>query len=814
MRLIVRSLVILFFFIFFSICFPQVALATTTPFRSARTVTTDGFLPYTNLDNCSITDGETCDRATELHSGHLYFRDFGSYDDFGIPIGSKITDVRMRVTGKASVPIFALLVTITSASNVRDNCQWFPWDIWTLWQLNGNVINTQTFIAKVTEQWEITSIRADCLEPTDFENKSFMWNIRYSNNVIWSANIDNFEIAFDYEVSPTPTPTPGPVPFLDLPWDYEGKGLTFNEAALSINSYFDHEYPLLSSGVGESIDIRNTLTTYRGEFRTNFEYSSHDGYDYGIKAKANNGDAVLAAGAGVATYVNSCSTCGNMIVIDHGNRYQTRYMHLQKDGLVTSIPGDKLNVSARQKIGQVGATGYVLGENPAHIHFGVFEDKNKDGDFEDNVPDGVTDPFGWQSTEPDPWENYSFKIGDENKTGNKSYYLWTKQIDNLDATLTSNGGIFNTERYELNFPHDSVFENIKLIIQSSPIVKALDDLRSIGSTLVVNAFDALGNAVTNFTKPFTITIDFSSIDLSSYNTDTIFIYSSTDGVNWIKAQTAVDLSTGIATAQFDHLSHFALMAERSDTTAATSTAVLDGGEGQENWFRSDVKVSLNAKDDNLGVDYTLYKIEGGDWQTYKDVLIFTAEGHYKIEFYSVDKDENIEDVKSVEFDIDKTSPEAKIFIDQDQRDLVVNGIDQNQTTVEKLDNTETKEKYDATYIIKDLAGNALMLDVRDRDKDKKDSFRIYSTQYNEEIPIIQPNNSYHVSYRGKKDKRNVGEQKFRIEKEIKIKIKYSIKKNQSKIFTKEAGEEKAKEIRDGLVLLQLTTENGTIKYSY
>src|SRR3989338_10710026 len=43
-------------------------------------------------------------------------------------------------------------------------------------------------------------------------------------------------------------PSP-PVPFLDLPWDYEGKGLSFEKAALTINAYFDHEYPLQSRGL-------------------------------------------------------------------------------------------------------------------------------------------------------------------------------------------------------------------------------------------------------------------------------------------------------------------------------------------------------------------------------------------------------------------------------------------------------------------------------------------------------------------------------------------------------------------------------------
>lgn len=104
------------------------------------------------------------------------------------------------------------------------------------------------------------------------------------------------------------------------------------------------------------------------------------------------------------------------------------------------------------------------------------------------------------------------------------------------------------------------------------------------------------------------------------------------------------------------------MAERADTIAPTTTAILDGQQGEQNWFRGDVVVNLNAQDNEngLGVDYTLYKIEGEDWEQYSTPLLFADEGHHKIEFYSVDNDENIEQIKSVEFDIDKTKPEVEI----------------------------------------------------------------------------------------------------------------------------------------------------------
>lgn len=93
-------------------------------------------------------------------------------------------------------------------------------------------------------------------------------------------------------------PDPLPTPFLNLPWDYEGKGLTFNEAALSINSFFDHEYPLLSAGLADPSDTGNSVITYKGPPRSTDDYSRHDGYDYGRAAKANFGDPVLAAADG------------------------------------------------------------------------------------------------------------------------------------------------------------------------------------------------------------------------------------------------------------------------------------------------------------------------------------------------------------------------------------------------------------------------------------------------------------------------------------------------------------------------------------
>ncbi|MBI3485411.1 PQQ-binding-like beta-propeller repeat protein [Candidatus Daviesbacteria bacterium] len=615
---------------------------------------------------------------------------------------------------------------------------------------------------------------------------------------------------------------PIPEAFLDLPWDYQAKGQTFSEAALSITSYFDHEYPLLGAGLvlKEPLEASDTVINFQGPPRGTKPYSSHDGYDYALLANVHINDPVLAAAGGYATYVNSCASCGNMIVIDHQNGYQTRYLHMQKDGLITNVPGQKVWVNARDVIGKVGATGNVTpaGDAGAHIHFGVFQDKNNDGDFEDNVPDGVTDPFGWQSTDKDPWETYNFFYNNQNRTGNKSYYLWKQNIDNLNSTLTANASVLKNDNYTLNFPQSFTDKNLNINIQSSPVTKIENSLASLGSSILITATDLVGNLVSQFQALYSITIDFNTIDLTRFDPNTLSIYSSNDGLSWQKEETSVDLENKIATTSANHMTYFTLMAKRKDLFPPVTTASLSGILGQPNWYRSDVNVVLNATDNEggLGVDYTMYKLDSdGDWINYEQPIIITSEGHHKIDFYSVDNDENIEDFKSIEFDIDKTAPEAKIHVDPNLQDLIVEGVDSNQVTVQKEDNPSTKGIFDAFYTITDLAGNNLRINVKDEDKRVLDKFKVYTLQYNNQLIItIPPENIFSVIYATYHGTPGFQKQELVISKDVGIRIEYNPTKNQSLILTKAAGEEKTKEIRDGQTILQLTTNQGKLEYSY
>lgn len=83
-------------------------------------------------------------------------------------------------------------------------------------------------------------------------------------------------------------------------------------------------------------------------------------------------DDVIAFADGVVTAVRDgisgysrINPAGNYLYIDHGNGYQTRYLHLEK-GSIKVKKGQ--TVRAGDTVGRIGATGYVTG---AHLHFEV-----------------------------------------------------------------------------------------------------------------------------------------------------------------------------------------------------------------------------------------------------------------------------------------------------------------------------------------------------------------------------------------------------------------------------------------------------------
>ncbi len=447
-------------------------------------------------------------------------------------------------------------------------------------------------------------------------------------------------------------------PFLRLPWDYESKGKKFAEAALSMSSYFDHEYPFLSSGISEPVELLSSIVEFDGT-KSQREYSSHDGYDWARTAGVVMNTLVLAAADGTATY-KQWGNCGNMIMIDHGNEFQTRYCHLSSEDLITtSAP---VPVSTGQMIGRVGMTGKTTGP---HIHFMVVQDKNNDGNFDDNIPDGLLDPFGWQGVESDPWEGYSFEYNGLARTGNKSHYLWTDKPAGGTYTLTVDGKKYIVGDSTVEFPMQIVSHDMIVRFQElPPITKvAVDDvingtLHNLSNRLRIEIEDGFGNIVKTFDKYLTVNIIVDSEDLSRYKKDTVSVYSSDDGITWQKENSYFDEGTNTVSTEVNHLTDFVVMGERIDSVSSITTIQIDGTILNESYLPGAV-ISFSATDEpteSLGVENTYYRISGAEMQVYTEPFTLENEGIYEIEYYSVDRDGNEEHIKKSSITIQNPPP--------------------------------------------------------------------------------------------------------------------------------------------------------------
>ncbi len=85
----------------------------------------------------------------------------------------------------------------------------------------------------------------------------------------------------------------------------------------------------------------------------------------GIDFDANLGDDILAVAGGVVSFAGKKSGYGNVIEIDHGNGYVTRYAHNSRNLLTVGDP-----VRPGEVIAKVGSTGRSTG---THVHFEVWD---------------------------------------------------------------------------------------------------------------------------------------------------------------------------------------------------------------------------------------------------------------------------------------------------------------------------------------------------------------------------------------------------------------------------------------------------------
>ncbi len=169
--------------------------------------------------------------------------------------------------------------------------------------------------------------------------------------------------------------------------------------------------------------------------------------------------------------------------------------------------------------------------------------------------------------------------------------------------------------------------------------------------------------------------------------------------------------------------------ESVDEIVPETNISTSGTQGNNDWFMSDVQVTLSADDgqDGSGVDKTEYSLDGGNtWITYFELFTITNEGTHEIKYRSIDKAGNVEDTQIKEIKIDKTAPIIVVNTPTDGQKYVLNlsvnadwsatdvtsGLDTAKGTVESGKAIDTSSVVEHTFevVATDKAGNTITKD--------------------------------------------------------------------------------------------------------
>lgn len=110
----------------------------------------------------------------------------------------------------------------------------------------------------------------------------------------------------------------------------------------------------------------------------------------------------------------------------------------------------------------------------------------------------------------------------------------------------------------------------------------------------------------------------------------------------------------------------------SADSGPTTTATLSGTLGNNGWYKSDVTITLNATDDDSGVQTTEYSFDEITWNLYSEPIVVSTEGEQTIYYRSTDNEGNVESTKSQSYKIDKTAPVISIENPQDLFSYLLN----------------------------------------------------------------------------------------------------------------------------------------------
>ena len=114
---------------------------------------------------------------------------------------------------------------------------------------------------------------------------------------------------------------------------------------------------------GGAVGYGTFIWPSNNHYLSGFDYTPNQNH-WGIDIAGNEGEAAYATDAGVVVYAGwNNYGYGNMIMVDHGNNFQSLYAHLSA-----------INVGCGQSVGQgdvIGAIGNTGRSTGAHLHFEI-----------------------------------------------------------------------------------------------------------------------------------------------------------------------------------------------------------------------------------------------------------------------------------------------------------------------------------------------------------------------------------------------------------------------------------------------------------
>ncbi len=146
-------------------------------------------------------------------------------------------------------------------------------------------------------------------------------------------------------------------------------------------------YSRFARGIKPAATVTRTIAVRRGKTstrRTVVRTVKPKGYHLGVDLVAAKGEEVHAVANARVSFAGRRRGFGNLVVLDHGEGYQTYYAHLSaiREGVTAGAA-----IARGQIVGLVGSTGHSTGP---HLHFEVHRG------------DAFIDPFD-ASREPDIW---------------------------------------------------------------------------------------------------------------------------------------------------------------------------------------------------------------------------------------------------------------------------------------------------------------------------------------------------------------------------------------------------------------------------